>query len=161
MEYFPKDVLNYISKFLEIHDFHRIALCCKAFFRVYGNHVYQSFRSEKACLFRRRGFKENGHRNYCVKCQSWVHKNNLFNHKERCSYNKTLPIIKIPRQEAYMEYDPICVFIDHSTFVNGECPYDCLMRKDDCLMRKDDCLMRKESKKISSSQVGQIKMITI
>lgn len=151
MEYFSKDMLNYISNFLEIHDFHRLALCCKAFFKVYKNHVYQRLRSEKACLFRRRGFKENGQRNYCVRCKTWVRDKEALNHEKRCSYNQTLPRIHELLEPCYMHYDPICAFIDHSKYEDGVCPYYCLMRQYEC-----------ESKNIKSESESEseIKMIT-
>jgi F-box domain len=70
-----KDVLRELCKYLDVHEFHRFALTSKRVFKIIHKHPYKRLRSEKACLFRKKGFKRNGGIIYCCKCWHKINDN--------------------------------------------------------------------------------------
>ena len=91
MEYLNKDLLFLLCKYLNVHDFHRFAFTTKRIFGIIHNHPYKRLRSENACLFGRKGFKEGGKDDYCCKC--W-HRINRDLYRSLVRLNKKLLVFK-------------------------------------------------------------------
>jgi hypothetical protein len=99
MQDFPKDVLNYLCSYMDIHTSHNFMICCKRFFAATLLHPFRSLRSNIGCLPRQKDYKSRCYNHsrhdcdtYCIKCKLWLNHQQMDSHKLRCENRIQSPI---------------------------------------------------------------------
>jgi hypothetical protein len=81
VEYLPKDILLYLCNFMDVHTYHRFALCSKEVFRKTQTHISRQFRGNGCFNRRLRQYLQRKY--FCARCELWM-SDITINHKRRC-----------------------------------------------------------------------------